>query len=389
MGEINRASIIKSKCGGSTNKKACEEYIDQCIDQRKKSGSNKGEYILRPANTKEVKLKNFRMCTILAPRLANLVGRAESKPKAPVGPKKGNAQTSKKDWPCSGAEDRAACDAYVTMCEELEGKVVIKGREIDFRSVRSCKHQAKKFAAAYGMPEAAFKSRPITDEEAQEVADATPEPTAPRVPYLKQVKEFAKEVGVKKMPKVDSRWSAKHTTAFDKVPQSLNHKQVLEVQLSKDGKSCFVTTVEGLNKYKYYIAGSDVWDVVASFEGSKLMKLMEYAEYLDPLLQQLFRKGREVKSKKDRPASKHFYYERRTEKDGDLIEDVHLVAKGDEAVRLGDALDKMKWARAEDINAMRVELFKSVKALGMKPADISEQSSWSVDNIGDHDRLNP
>jgi hypothetical protein len=390
MGKINRASLIKSKCGSSANKEFCEGYIDQCIEQRKKIGSDKGQYLLRPANGKEVRLKNFRMCTILAPRLANLMGKPETTSKRASSPKQDYAVlTRTEDESCIGAEDRAACDAYVKMCEELDGKVMVNGREVNLRSVRACKQQAQRFAQSYGMPEASFKSRPISDEEAQEVADSTPEVAAPRVPYLKQVQALAKEAGVKKMPKVSSRWSKKHTTAFDKVPQNLGLKQVLEVQLSKDEKSCLVTTVEGFNVYKHYIAGSDVWDMVAVFEGSKSMKLMDYAELLDPLLQQLFRKGREVTSRKDRPSSKHFYYERQTEKLGSLIEDVRLVALGDEAVRLGKVLAGMKRIRNEDINAMRVELLKSVKMLSMKSADISEQSSWNADNMGDLDRLIP
>ena len=399
MGELNRASLIQNRCNDNSTKKFCEGYIDQCINQKirkqgkQKNGDNTG-YVLQPEVGKKITLKDFGTCTRIAPRFAKLVGR----PAIPSGVNSkfdltdvGGSKTlsTKTKEPCSEAEDKNACDAYVKMCEELDGKVMINGREVNLRSVRACKQQVKRFANAFGMPSATYESKPISDDEAQAVADSPPKVAAPEIPYLKRVQVIAEETGVKSMPKVSSAWSAKHTTAFDRVPQDLDLKQVLEVQLSKDGKSCLVTTVEGFNVYKHYIAGSDVWDMVAAFEGNKSMKLMDYAEFLDPLLQQLFRKGQEVKSKKDRPISKHFYYERRTERGGCLIEDVHLVTQGDENLRFGNVLDKMKGIRAKDINEMRVELFKSVKVLSMKPADVAEQSSWNADNIGYRDRLIP
>jgi hypothetical protein len=77
MGKIDgaaRAKIIQSKCTDPASKSSCEGYVDQCISQRNKIGSDKGDYLLTTKAGKEISIKSFRTCTLLAPRIASIHG---------------------------------------------------------------------------------------------------------------------------------------------------------------------------------------------------------------------------------------------------------------------------------------------------------------------------
>jgi hypothetical protein len=77
MGKIDgaaRAKIIQSKCTDPASKNSCEGYVDQCISQKNRIGSDKGKYLLTTKAGKEISIKSFRTCTLLAPRIASIHG---------------------------------------------------------------------------------------------------------------------------------------------------------------------------------------------------------------------------------------------------------------------------------------------------------------------------
>lgn len=261
------------------------------------------------------------------------------------------------------------------------------GREFNAGgSKESCERLAKRLARRY-RPAA---PRQVLDETVVERPEEGSGPDLTHNNYFERAVAQAKQYGVTGEELIDPDWSNIHTSASDVVPQPRARAIVKEVVYGKNTKSCLVRTSDG----RAFIGPEQVWQAVQNFEAEKSDILLKYSDYIDPLLRRFFMMSKWIDKKsfaalKKKEEKDRVLYMRSTVRDGVEVERVYLVGRKRKAVTLMQRIRTLKQFRDAELNRKRAQLLGMLQELGLKAADIVEQSDFSATNIGASENVKP